>query len=114
MGNDKRKDFEKTFKKIKIDDKGNIITELKPKIQIIKGKEIKVKDAQGNQVFEKVPVVKKGYKLSDKEASDILMVWENAPDQVRRSLTTEAFTGKLEFAKGGLAGVDQYILNRYA
>jgi len=85
------KKFEKTFKKIKMDAKGNIIL-----------------DANG------MPVVKKGYKLSDKEASDILVIWENAPEQVRKSLTTEAFTGKLEFAQGGLAGVDQYILNRYA
>ena len=96
------KKFEQTFNKIRKDLKGNIITEPQPKIEIRKGKEIKVKDEQGNQVFTEVPVVKKGHKLSDKEASNIFIIWENLPEQVRSSLTTEAFTGKLKFAKGGL------------
>jgi len=99
------KKFDKLFNKIRMKNH-NIVTEKQPKISINdKGERFLVKDAKGNQIFEEMPAIKRWAKLTTKEAEDILMVWGNLPNQVRRALSTKPFKGKLEFAEGGRIGL---------
>ena len=103
----KIKDLEPIIKKIRMDPKtGNIILEKKPRININeKGEEIFVKDAQGNQIFDQMPAVKKGQKLTQDDAETILMIWENIKSQLPGAKKSKPFTGDFKFNEGGRVGL---------
>ena len=85
---------------------------LKWKYPVKKGKKGKKQSARLALDESGMPIIKKGVKLTTEEADDIILIFENLKRQLSRAEKSKPV--KIEYAKGGLAGVDQYILNRYA